>query len=166
MLLFYQERMYLLVSLLVILLDGIIIYYIPEFYNQLNYFYPMLTISIIPFSYLCSKKKYYLFILVMGIIYDLLYSNILLYNTIIFILLINIDVKIINDFEDSLLLFILLSLLNIVIYDTIGFLLVILTSYQSITIYDLIYKIDHSILLNIMSVFVFWFLFKKRLQHT
>ena len=161
MLLSYQERIYLLVSLLVVFLDGIIIYFIPSYFNNINYFYPMLTISIIPFSYLCSKKKIYFLVFFIAIIYDLLYSNIFLYNTILFTFFINIDIKIIKSFKDSLLLFILLAILNIIIYDVISFLLIILTSYQSVSIYDLIYKIDHSLLLNIMSVFVFWFLFKK-----
>ena len=143
-----------------VILDGLIIYFIPNYFNKLNYFYPMLTISFIPFICL-NKKSFYILTIIIGIIYDLLYSNIFLYNVILFIILISLDKKIKNYFKDSLMLFILLALLNIVIYDTIGFLLTIITSYQSITIYDLFYKINHSILLNIMSVFVLWFLLKK-----
>ena len=166
MLRFYRERRYLLVSLLVIILDGIITYFIPSYFNKLNYFYPMLTISFLPFVYLWNKKRYNLLVIIIGIIYDLLYSSIFFYNLIVFLILINIDVKIAKYFKDSLILFILLSLLNIIVYDVIGFILVIITSYQSMSIYDLVYKIDRSILLNIMSVFVLWFLFKKSIYHS
>ena len=157
MLWFYKEKR-LLISLILIILDGIIIYYIPSFMNKLNYFYPMLTISFIPFLY--KEKTRYL--IVLGIVFDLLYSNIFLYNVVIFLLLASIDYKIIKYFNNSLVLYIFLSLLNITLYDSILFLLVIVSNYQSITIHDLIYKISHSIILNIMSVFVFYFMFKKR----
>ena len=163
MLVFYLERKYLLISIIMIILDGIISYYIPSYFHQLNYFYPMLSISFIPFIYLSNKKHYHWLIIIIGIIYDLLYSSIFLYNTIIFFILVNLDIRISKYFKNSLLLIILLTLINIIIYDVIGFLLVFITSYQSITIYDLTYKINHSLILNILSVFVSWFLLKKDL---
>ena len=165
MLLFYKEKKYLLISLLIIIIDGVILYFNPSYFNKINYFYPMLTITLIPFSYLCNRKKCIILVLIMGTIYDLLYSNIFLYNAILFIILISLNIKVINYFKESLLLFIILTIINIIIYDTISFLLVIITNYQSINIYDLIYKINHSILLNILSVFVFWFMFKKIFYH-
>lgn len=164
MLSFYKEKR-LLISILVIILDGIITYFVPSYFNKLNYFYPMLTISFIPF--LCKNKHTnYLTIFILGIIYDLLYSNIFLYNAIIFLGLAIINQKIIKYFSDSLLLFIFLAFLNILIYDSVSFLLVIISNYQSVVFSDLIYKIEHSILLNIVSVFVFYFLFKKRRINT
>ena len=155
------EKKFLILSLLVIILDGIIIYYMPSYFNKINYLYPMLMISLIPFIYLDNKKRYYLYIIIAGAIYDLLYSSILLYNVILFVILISIDIKILEKYNSSLILFSILAFINITIYDTIAFLLIMLTSYQTVSIYDLIYKIDHSILLNIMSVFVYWFLLKK-----
>lgn len=165
MLVFYKEKKYLLISLLIIILDGIIMYLVPSYFNKLNNFYPMLTISFIPFVYLTNKKYSYLLIIVIGGIYDLLYSNIFLYNVIVFIILLNLDVKILKYFKANLLLLIIVSLLNIVIYDIIGFLLVMITGYQEVNISDLFYKIEHSIFLNIMLVFVVWFLFKKDFIH-
>lgn len=162
---FLKGRKYLLISIILIILDGIITYFIPGYLNKLSYFYPMLTISFIPFVYLANKKSYYILIIVIGIIYDLLYSSVFLYNLIIFILLINLDKRIAKYFKNSLSLLVILSLLNIVIYDIIGFSLVMLTSYELVTISDLMYKINHSIILNIMSVFVFWLLFKKDIIH-
>ena len=50
------EKKYLILSLLVIILDGIIIYYMPSYFNKINYLYPMLMISLIPFIYLDNKK--------------------------------------------------------------------------------------------------------------
>ena len=97
----FYGRKYLIVSLIVIILDGIIRYYFPGYFNKLNYFYPMLTISFIPFIYL-SRKNYYLLICLISIIYDLLYSNIFLYHLILFIFLMNLDIKISKYFNNSL----------------------------------------------------------------
>lgn len=166
MLVSYYERKYLLINLFTISFDGLIRYFIPSYFNKINYFYPMLTISLIPFICFSKRKRFYLLPLFIGIIYDLLYCNIVFYNAIIFFILIIIDKEIAKHFKCSLMLFVLLALLNIFIYDTIGFLLIILTSYQNVSINDLVYKIDHSVLLNIMSVIVYWFLFKKQFSHT
>jgi len=163
---FLKEKKYLLISFIVIILDGLIIYFIPSYFNQLNYFYPMLTILLIPFIYLTNKKNYFLLIIIMGIIYDLLYSSIIFYHIILFIILISFDIKILNYFKSSLLLLIITSLINIVLYDIISFLLVIFTSYSLVTINDLLYKINHSLLFNIMSVFVLWILCKKDITGT
>ena len=161
MLLFYQERMYLLVSLIVIILDGIIIYLVPSYFNNISYLYPMLTISFIPFLIRKNNSTPYI-IIIIGLLYDLLYSNIVLYNVFLFFMLAYINNLISHYFKDSLLLFISLGIINIVIYDTITFLLVIITSYQTITLNDLLYKIENSLLLNIMSIIIFYFLLKKR----
>ena len=59
----------------------------------------------------------------------------------------------------------MLTIINIIVYDTICFLLVFLTNYEIVTVSDLIYKIKHSLFLNILSVIVFWFLFKKDINH-
>ena len=161
MLVYYKEKkIELIISILLVILDGIIVYYIPSYFNNISYLYPMLTISFIPF--LIRKKKHNIYlIIIIGLLYDLLYSNIFLYNVFIFCLLAYINNLISHYFKDSLLLFVSLGIINIVIYDTITFILVMITSYQTITLNDLLYKIENSILLNFMSIIFFYFWLKK-----
>ena len=161
MLVYYKEKkIELIISILLVILDGIIVYYIPSYFNNISYLYPMLTISFIPF--LIRKKKHNIYlIIIIGLLYDLLYSNIFLYNVFIFCLLAYINNLISHYFKDSLLLFVSLGVINIVIYDTITFILVMITSYQTITLNDLLYKIENSILLNFMSIIFFYFWLKK-----
>ena len=161
---FYKEKKYLIVSIIILFLDGIIVYYMPSYFNKLNYFYPMLTISFISFLSFRYQDNYFI-IIFLGLMYDLLYSNILFYNIIIFLLLSIINTKIKRYFKSNLLLFIIITIFNICLYDSISFILVLLTDYQSVSIMDLLYKFSHSIVLNIMSVFVFFFLFKKDLRY-
>lgn len=152
-----------LVIILTILIDGIIVYYIPSYFNSLSYFYPMLTVSLI--SLLCCYyplKKYYRICFLIGIIYDLLYSNIFLYHALLFLLLAKINSKVYKFFKESFILKILLIILNIIIYDLIGFMIIKFSYYANVSFMDLFYKISHSLLLNIMLVFVDLFFFKKR----
>lgn len=163
MLVFYKEKKLLVISVIIILLDGLITYYIPCYYNQLSFFFPMLTISFIPFLFNGNLKKYYQLSFVIGIIYDLLYSNLFLFNAFCFLFLSKINIKLMKLFENSLLFYILLVILNIFLYDATCFLLVYLTNYQAVTLNDFFYKIEHSMLLNILSVFVYYFWLKKRI---
>ncbi len=166
MLAYCNERKLLLISFIVIILDGIIIYFVPSYLSKINYLYPMLTISFIPFISLIKKNSMYKLIIIIGSIYDVLYSNIFLYNVILFTVLVIIDKEITKYFKKNVFLFILLAILNIIIYDFICFMLIILTKYNIVNINDLLYKISNSIILNSLSVFVFWFLLKKDLHHT
>ena len=55
----------------------------------------------------------------------------------------------------------MLVIINIIIYDSLYYLLILLTGYQSLEITDLIYKIKNSLPINIMSVFVYYNLVKN-----
>ena len=154
----YKEM---IICSVVILLDGIIVYYIPGYFNSINLFYPMLTISLIPFLYSNNSKKYHQLCFILGIIYDLLYSNIFLYHGLMFLLLSKINFKVMKQFNNNLFLYILLAIINIIFYDTCFYLLITLTNYQIVDLASLLYKIKNSLLLNIMSVFIYYFWFKK-----
>ena len=78
MLEYFKENKYIVTSLLAIILDGIILYYHNYYYNRLDLFYPMLTVSLIPYLYLDNKKNYYKTVFILGMVYDLLYSHIFL----------------------------------------------------------------------------------------
>lgn len=161
MLAFYKEKI--IISIVVVFLDGIITYFVPSYFNNINLFYPMLTISLIPFLYNYNIQDYYKLCFIIGIIYDLLYSHIFLFHSLIFLLLSKIDIKIIKYFKSNLLLYTILIILNIIIYDLILFVLVYMSNYQIVDFNSLIYKIKNSLLLNIMSGFVYYFWFKKNI---
>ena len=158
---YLKEKKYLIISLIIIMLDGIITYYIPSYFNNLNYFYPMLTISLIPFLYKGNSKYFYQYIFFIGIIYDLLYSNIFLFNSLIFLVLSKIDTKLFKIFKENLFIYLIIVILNILLYDGIIFLLIYLTNYQVVTIIDYIYKIEHSIILNIIFGIIYYLIFSR-----
>ena len=163
MLVFYKEKKYLIISLIAIILDGVISYLLPSYFNKINYFYPMFTISLIPFLSKSDNKKNVIFIFIIGFIYNTLFSNIFLYHSLVFILLSKLDYLFLKLFKENIISYIMLVIINIILYDSLYFLLILLTNYQVVNINDLIYKIKYS-LPNIMSVFVYSFLVQNNKQ--
>ena len=161
MLAYYKEKKYLIISLIAIILDGVISYLLPSFFNRIIV-YPMFTISLIPFLSKSNNKKNIIFIFIIGFIYNSLYSNIFLFHPLIFIILSKIDNSLLKIFKESIVSYIFLGITNIIIYDSLYYLLIILTAYQVLNINDLLYKIKNSLIINIMSVFVYYNLVKNK----
>lgn len=161
MLAFYKGKKYLIISLLAIILDGVISYFLPSYFNKISYLYPMFTISLIPFLSHSDNKKNLVFIFIIGLIYNLLYSNVFLYHSLVFIMLAKLDYIFLKIFKENILSYIALVTINIILYDSLYFLLIILTNYQIVTFNDLIYKIEKSLPINIMSVFVYHLIVQK-----
>lgn len=136
-----------------ILLDGLLTNYLPHMFNSLSYFTPLLTlISIFTVYsfYKKNKRSYFLLCLITGIIYDWLYTPFLIFNSILFLLIGAISKYIIENYEISLVKLILYNTLLIIVYEAIQFLMVIIFNLSEVNIYNLLYKISHSLLLNII----------------
>lgn len=136
-----------------ILLDGILTLYLPYLPGNLSLFTPMLTIVslilIYPF-YRKKEKNYFITIFIVGLIYDLLYTNLLFYDAVVFLLLGLIIKKIYKDFDVTNIKISLYIILIIVIYELLFALFIIIFNLVPMTLSRLIYKITHSILLNII----------------
>ena len=161
MLAFYKGKKYLIISLLAIIIDGVISYSLPSYFNKINYIYPMFTISLIPFLSKSDNKKNIVFIFIIGFIYNLLYSHVFLYHSLVFIMLYKLDYIFLKMFKENLISYITLVIINIIVYDSLYFLLIILTNYQVVTFSDLVYKIKKSLPINIMSAFVYHLVVQK-----
>ena len=154
--------MYIL-GIIIIILDGLIVYFFPSYFNELNYLYPMFSITFLVSIY-GYTKNYLKISLALGFIYDLLYSSIFLYNTLIFLLLSKINKKVFNYIQINLFNKILLLIFNIVLYDSINFLIIHFSKYNNLVFNDLIYKISHSLLLNIIFIIITNFVLKKKIN--
>ena len=159
MLVSYKEKI--IISLLIIILDGILAYFLFSYVNNIKYFYPMLTISLIPFLYKESSKNYLKLLFFLGIIYDLLYSNLFLFHPMIFILLGKVNLRIIQLLKENIFSYMLLIIIDILIYDGIFFLLVLIANYEMVTYMDYFYKIEYSSF-NVLLAFIYYPLLKLR----
>ena len=134
-------------------------------YKDINYFFPLILITSIPISYILTKNKtiFLILIILIGIIYDLLYSDIILINVYFLVL----QTLLINQYykknKPNIINIITLSTLGLITYDLYISLILILTKYQTITIKDIIYKETHSIIINIIYLTISLIVLKSRI---
>lgn len=134
-------------------------------YQNLNYFFPLILITSLPISYLLTKNKiiFFIAIIIIGIIYDLLYSDIPLIN-LYFLILLTILTKIFyQNKKPTTLNITILTLISVITYDLYLSLILILTKTQNITINDIIYKETHSLILNIIYLILSLIILKSRI---
>ena len=141
-----------LVSLIIItlLLDYLLIYFTSSNFNQITLFYPMLTLTLIVFLYKKVEiKKYFKIVFLIGLFYDILFSYLFLFNSLIFLLFAKIMKKIDKYIRWNLIVSLVSLIVFIFLYDFILFGLIYITGYQSVTFLNLWYKWYNSLLLNI-----------------
>lgn len=143
----------LIIITLSLILDGILSNIFPYTVNNLSLFTPLLTLISIYLIYPFYKKKenkYILTIFLTGIIYDLLYTNLIFYSAIIFTIIGIISKYIYKHYEINYLNIIIQIILIVTIYELLNALIIILFNLVPMSISRLFYKITHSLLLNII----------------
>ncbi len=143
----------LIIITLSLIIDGILSNIFPYTINTLSLFTPLLTLIsiylIYPF-YKKKEKKYMITLFLTGIIYDLLYTNLIFYNAIIFTIIGIISKYIYKHYEINYLNIIIQIILIVTIYESLNALIIILFNLVPMSISRLFYKITHSLLLNII----------------
>ena len=152
-----------IIMIVSILLDGLLTNYLPYLVNDLSLFTPLLTVTsifiIYPF-YKKKEKKFFITIFILGIIYDLLYTNLLFFNAILF-LIIGLVTRFINkNYELSFIKIIIYISLIISVYEISTGLILFIYNMVPITIYKVIYKISHSLILNIIYIELLYLIIK------
>ncbi len=145
-------------------LDGFLTLFLPYIEENLSLFTPMLTIVsflLIYPLYRKKEKKYFIVIFITGIIYDLLYTNLLFYDALVFLLIGYLIKLIYKNLDVTHIKLSLYIIFLITIYEVIFFLCILIFNLVPITISQLIYKITHSILLNILYGELLFFIIKR-----
>lgn len=132
-----------------LLLDGLL----TNLISNISFFLPLLTITNIFLIYEYYKKHektYFIMIAILGLLYDLLYTNLLFFHMIVFLCLGIFTKQIYKYFKiTKLKLFIYISLL-IIFFELLTSTLLVLFQVINFDIQRIIYIITHSILLNII----------------
>ena len=138
-----------------LLLDGILTNFLACMPNDLSLFTPLLTVAsifiIYPF-YRKKEKKYYLHMFLLGIIYDLFYTNLLFWNGLLFLGMAFLSKIIHKNFEIGCLRLIFYIAIEIIIYECLNVSIIWVFHLVPITFSKLFYKITHSLLLNILYI--------------
>ncbi len=154
--------MYILI-IITIILDALLSYFIPAYFNNLNFLFPMLTLTLIVFLYGKIKdKNFFKVVFLTGFIYDILFSYIFLFHSLIFLMFAKILKKINKYISYNLITNLIMVILFIFLYDLILFLLIYITRYNVVTFKDLVYKFSHSLILNLSFYLLLTIIFKSK----
>ena len=147
-----------------VFLDGFLTNYLPYLVNYLSWFTPVLTpicLFVVCYFYRKNKKNYFILCLITGVIYDWLYSPFVIFNGVIFVVIGLLSKYIFDTFELSYIKLLFYNILVVVIYETLLFLIIVMFNLVDVNIYDLFYKILHSLILNLIYGQFLYFIIRK-----
>ena len=134
--------------------------------NNISYFYPMFTISCVVylsnFYSNANRKNYYVLVLFIAIIYDVFVINNLLISISLFIVIAIINMKLKNFLSNNLINNIIRLIISIVCYDLLFNLLLVIVGYQVFNISRIIYKVTHSLIINVIYLSIMFLVLKDK----
>lgn len=149
----------LVIFFIALILDGIISLNIPT----TSYFQPLLTLTCILILYNQFKnknKRYLTIIAIIGLIYDLLYTNLLFFHAIIFYLLGIFIIYLNKNYKQNILTIIIFLVIIITLYEGMTQFFLFIFRIVPFSFSKLTYKIIHSLIINIIFIIQIYFLQK------
>ena len=142
-----------IIMIISLLLDGLLTNFLPFMPNDLSYFTPLFTvvsIFIIYPYYRKNIKKYLITIFILGMIYDIFYTNLLFFNGVLFCL-VGLLVKLLyKNFEVTPIRLLFYLVIIVSFYESLYGIILLVFQMVPVTINKIIYKISHTLLLNII----------------
>ena len=151
----------LIILILSFILDGILTNFLP--YIELSLFTPLLTLVSIFLIYPFYKKteiRYFVTLIILGLLYDLFYTNLLFFNATLFLLIGFITKIIYRNLDINFIKLIIYIIGIIIIYELTTGIIILIFNLVPITITKILYKITHSILLNVIYAELIYFILK------
>ena len=145
------------------LLDGLISNFIGPSLTDPSYFrtiYSLIAL-VISYNYFDNEKKYLKILLVLGILFDIVYTNTFLLNIFIFTI-IYLMLKFLNDYiPNNLLTINIKAILAITLYHTLSYLILLLANYHHYPVSLLLLVILRSMIMTIVYTTISYFIIKK-----
>ena len=155
---------YLIISFL---FESIMSNIFPTTFGNVSCFSTIYTIIafVIIYPYFTNEKKYYILIIIFGCLFDILYTSTILINLMLFII-VAIVIKVLNNFiSDNIFMTNIISIICIIIYHLLLFVILNLTTSGVYGISLLLEIITHSIIMTIIyssiSYLVIKFIYNK-----
>ena len=118
-------------------------------------FVPITIYLIYPF-YKNKELRYYIESFIIGIIYDLIFTNLLFFDGVIFLIISLVSVKIYKNFIVDKYKNIMYVFLIIILYEFLVASIFLIFNLVPISFYDFIYKISHTLLINVVYGFLLY----------
>ena len=139
--------------------------FISHSYQNISIFFPSIFIGSFPLFYVVLRKErlFFISISVLGILYDLLFSDIFLVNTYCFLLyglFVNLFFK---EHKANYFSILVISIIGTCFYDVFVFFIIILNNYAVFNINELYYKIRNTFLISFFYSSLSIFVLKSRI---
>lgn len=118
-------------------------------------FVPITIYLIYPF-YKNQELRYYIESFIIGIIYDLIFTNLLFFDGVIFLIISLVSVKIYKNFMVDKYKNIMYVFLIIILYEFLVASIFLIFNLVPISFYGFIYKILHTLLINVVYGFLLY----------
>ena len=150
---------YLIISFI---LDNFMSNIFPSTLNNISYFTTIYIIIsfVIIYPYFNNEKKYYILIIIFGILFDILYTGTFIFNLVLFIV-IGIVIKLLNNiFPFNVFTTNIISIIVVSTYHILSFIILSLVGNIGYDFMLLINIIVHSILMTIIYTSISYFVMK------
>lgn len=141
------------------ILDIILSNFLPFMKGDLSIFTSLfvpITIYLIYPFYKNQELKYYIESFIIGIIYDLIFTNLLFFDGVIFLIISLVSVKIYKNFIVDKYKNIMYVFLIIILYEFLVASIFLIFNLVPICFYDFVYKISHTLLINVVYGFLLY----------
>ena len=141
------------------ILDIILSNFLPFMKGDLSIFTSLfvpITIYLIYPFYKNQELKYYIESFIIGIIYDLIFTNLHFFDGVIFLIISLVSVKIYKNFIVDKYKNIMYVFLIIILYEFLVASIFLIFNLVPICFYDFIYKISHTLLINVVYGFLLY----------
>lgn len=151
---------YLIISFL---LDSIISLYIPASLTTLSYFKTIYTIVslVVIFNYFENSKKYLIIAIILGALFDIVYTNTFLLNIVIFIVVYFLLTELDYIIPNNLFTINIKSLSALYTYHILTYIILLLTHYNSYSFSILLNILMKSTIMTIIYTTISYLLIKK-----
>lgn len=145
------------------LLDGIISNLIPFDIINPSFFKTIYTIIslVIIYNYFDNKKKYFIILIILGLLFDIVYTNTFLVNIVIFITLYIILYNIDYLMPTNIITINIKSIICISFYHILTYIILLLANYNSYDFNLLLLIIVRSIIMTIIYTTISYFILNK-----
>ena len=150
---------YLIISFI---LEGFLSNIFPSTLSNISYFTTIYTIIslVVIYPYFYNHKKYYILLIIFGLLFDIVYTSTFLLNTVIFII-IGITIKILNNMlSENIIMTNIISIITITLYHILSYLILSIVNYLNYDIMLLLSIILHSLIMTVIYTSVSYLILK------
>ena len=144
------------------ILDNFMSNIFPSTLTNISYFTTIYIIIsfVVLYPYFNNEKKYYILLIIFGLLFDVLYTGTFIFNMVLFIV-IGIVIKLLNNlFPENIITTNVISIISIIVYHVISFIILNLVSSISYDFMLLINILIHSIIMTIIYTTIGYFSIK------